>query len=679
MARKFLTPIDLNKLELQNAVIQNLASAPSSPSVGQVYFDTTLGYLRSWNGTAWLNASIGADGAQGTQGIQGIQGTQGLQGNDGMQGIQGEQGPQGDQGIQGNDGMQGLQGNDGMQGAQGEQGIQGIQGQNAGILSVTGNLSVDGDGVLSLNESGIASDLASGSNYITNSDSTLNVDLSSLESQLSTDGFVKNNDSSITVGGSGDFTVNASANIVLEPGSGDHVYLGSVGANNEVATVSDVTNLAFIQSVNGPLSTSGSQLNLNYGAGLGLSGSDLVVNTDNTLTTSAGGSENQLGVNAGVGLTKDSNGYIAVNVGSGLDVNGTTGAVEVDTTTIATKSYVDSVAQGLNVKNSVRVASSAAVTSLTSVTAVDGVTLADGDRVLLKDQSISIDNGIYSYTLSTTTLARATDEQTPAKGDFVFVESGDTNAKTGWILNADIVTWTQFSAAGEYTAGTNISISGNTIAVQDAPTFHNTTLTSGSSISVPSSSSNLIYGSLGTPFVAFSTDVNAALGTLAVGTLVTIPAGLTGAGTYAITAQSDPVGFSAPYVTYTLSDPGSVLGGVWGGGGSFIPTGYTITVGSLTSVSATEISYLSGVTSAIQTQLNAKGTVNKYAATITGDAVTLSFPITHGLGSADAEVSVYDSTGAKVETDVAINSTTATIGFAVAPDSGVTYRVVVTA
>jgi cytoskeletal protein CcmA (bactofilin family) len=55
MAKKFLTPIDLNKLELQNAAIQNLATAPSTPSTGQVYYDTVDSKIKVWTGAAWAN------------------------------------------------------------------------------------------------------------------------------------------------------------------------------------------------------------------------------------------------------------------------------------------------------------------------------------------------------------------------------------------------------------------------------------------------------------------------------------------------------------------------------------------------------------------------------------------------------------------------------------------------
>lgn len=54
MATKlFYTGIDLQQNELQNAVLQPLATAPSNPIEGQIYYNTTDGEIYSYNGTSW--------------------------------------------------------------------------------------------------------------------------------------------------------------------------------------------------------------------------------------------------------------------------------------------------------------------------------------------------------------------------------------------------------------------------------------------------------------------------------------------------------------------------------------------------------------------------------------------------------------------------------------------------
>ena len=56
MSRKFLTPIDLTKLEIQNVALQNLGSDPGTPATGQIYFNTG-GSVKVYNGSSWLTLS----------------------------------------------------------------------------------------------------------------------------------------------------------------------------------------------------------------------------------------------------------------------------------------------------------------------------------------------------------------------------------------------------------------------------------------------------------------------------------------------------------------------------------------------------------------------------------------------------------------------------------------------
>jgi hypothetical protein len=133
---------------------------------------------------------------------------------------------------------------------------------------------------------------------------------------------------------------------------------------------------------------------------------------------------------------------------------------------LATKQYVDSVAQGLNVKAAVLVATTANIT-LSGEQTIDGV-LTASSRVLVKNQSTQSQNGIYVS--SSGSWARSADADTwnELVSAFVFVSQGTVNADTGWVCTVDpggtlgvtAVTWAQFSGAGTYTAGTGLTLTG---------------------------------------------------------------------------------------------------------------------------------------------------------------------------------------------------------------------------
>src|SRR6056300_1605310 len=185
-------------------------------------------------------------------------------------------------------------------------------------------------------------------------------------------------------------------------------------------------------------------------------------------------------------LVLSPNGTATVTVPSGYE-----GRSGFSSDSLVNKSYVDSVANGLDVKASVRVATTGNLSTtynnsngtLTATAnaaiSIDGVSLSLNDRVLVKDQTNQVENGFYKVTntggaSAAFVLTRTPDANEASEitgGAFTFVEEGTNNADNGYVathngtptLGTDNITFDQFSGAGQISAGNGLTKTGNTI------------------------------------------------------------------------------------------------------------------------------------------------------------------------------------------------------------------------
>ena len=169
-------------------------------------------------------------------------------------------------------------------------------------------------------------------------------------------------------------------------------------------------------------------------------------------------------------------------------------ATPTSTTDAANKGYVDSVKQALDIKDSVKLGTTANLNATynngngtltmdaTGVVTIDGVATALNDRILIKDQSNAVQNGIYTVSTAGAVgvagvFTRASDADANSEvsgGMFTFVEAGSVNADNAFVLTSvtgtatlgtSTLTFTQFSGAGQVTAGNGLAKSGNTLSV----------------------------------------------------------------------------------------------------------------------------------------------------------------------------------------------------------------------
>ena len=400
MSRKFLVSIDLTKNELQNAVIQNLATAPLTAVAGQIYYNTSDNELYFYNGSAWESTQAESEVLFGTFSARP------------SAGVSGRLYYATDQAL--------LYFDDGSTWAQ---------------VSAFGNVTAQ-------TSYGASSGNGSSNSY------------ARADHTHGTPSLTNTTPQGLTVGDS------SSVGTGSAPAREDHVH-ALPGFGNVTAQTS-------------------------FGASSGNGSSTDFARADHTHGTPTHDNSAHSAINLSALATPladvSFNNYKITNL-----------ATPTQSSDAATKGYVDSVAEGLHIHASVVAASTANLNAtylngtsgvgatLTNAGAnaaltLDGVSLIIGDRVLIKNQTAALQNGIYTVTIvgdgsTAWVLTRATDFDTNAEiagGDFTFVTGGTLYDNSGWVqtstgvnVGTTAIVWQQFSGAGTYTASNGVQLVGS--------------------------------------------------------------------------------------------------------------------------------------------------------------------------------------------------------------------------
>ena len=641
MARKFLTNIDLNLSELQNAVVQNLASDPTTGNVdGRIYYNSVADELRVYANGAWT--------AIGSGDINNVVGTAN------------------------------------------EVDVSVVDGTATISLPATINADTTGNAATATKLSNArAIELSGDVTGTANFDGSAAINISTTIAA-----------NSVTLGTdtTGDYVASVSASDGISAtgtGEGASVALTNTDKGSSQNIFKNVTD----GTITIVADNNDDTLTVSAGTGISVSANATTdtLTIGNTGVLSVSGTENQISAST-------ASGAVTVSLPSAVTFPGTV-TLNADPTQAlhaATKQYVDSVAEGLHVHASTATATTANISDLTDPPAsIDGVTLTDGMRVLVKNQSSAAQNGIYVYDLATTALVRASDYNTATEidpGDFIFVSGGSTYADTGWVqtetvttLGTDPISWTQFSGAGTYVAGNGITLTGNsfsidtsvTVDVSTAQTLTNKTLTSPVVSGLYLSDNNIIVEGTddthettltftdptqdntitfknATGTVAFTADITSAIDALTTSDIEE------GTRLYFTDERAqDAIGNN-------ISGSNSISAVYNDGAGTFA---FDTTLATTSYMSKS--SGLAVDISALETKLVTDSFTRKVSANV-GNGSNTSFSVTHSLNSRDVVVNVYDNTTWEtVEVDVVrTDANTVTVTFSVAPASNA-YRVVV--
>ena len=478
MSQLFLTPINLNKNELQNARIQNLASAPASPVSGQTYYDTTLNQMGVYQNGVWTylaaaiaNVSTKATAAA-SAGVAQVSGGADRTLTDyagGVGVVKSNATGVISAAVSGTDYANGTSAN-----------ATGIVKTTTGTGLLTTAVAADfpilnqattsSAGSLSsvLNTSAVPAFTGDVTNTVGTLASSITANAVTLAklAQVATQTILGN-------------PTGASANVsLITLGAGISMttagVLSATGNGGTVTTISVATINGFSGSVATATTTPVITISTPLPAGmLKSNGAGQMVSAVPTTDYSTPSSTDTL-TNKSINASNNtiSNLTTAMFATSVIDNDGTLAANS--STRVATQSavitYVSNAVQGVQWKQPVRAATTTAGTlasSFANGSIIDGVTLVTGDRILLMGQANGYDNGIYTVN-ATGVPTRSTDAQTAAevKGMVVAVLEGTVNVDAAFIntntgsaitLGTTVLTFTNFVTSNVPLASTTVA------------------------------------------------------------------------------------------------------------------------------------------------------------------------------------------------------------------------------
>lgn len=722
MAKQFLTNLNLNKNELQNAKIQNLAAAPSAPVTGQIYFNTVDSALNVYDGAAWVQLAVGGSVAEAiSAAITALD----------LANTYDAKGAAAAAQTAAQSYADGLASNYDAAGsaATAEQNAKDFT--NTTATSLSSDIATAEANAASYTDSAVAA-------LVDSAPATLDT-LNELAAALGDDPDVITNLTAVASGKQDALTAGTSITIVDNviavtaadfdaAGTGaseaataladSKTYTNTVASGLQTDIDNAVANI-FATSEGDGLEVVAGVLNVDLGTGLGFdvtgqveidrttvdtwydaAGAAAAAQTaaagytddreiaitsayqtyadtkETNITAAYEAADTQLSSDianvasdlvdaeaayaaadatnlqtakdftntVAAGLTSDI-GNVASDFAaadSALDASLTQDFQDADNVVLSTlRSEIQSAAAGLDVKESARVATTGTIT-LSNLQTIDGVVLVAGDRVLVKDQAAPAENGLY-VVVDGGAWTRTTDADEPSElnaGTFVFVEEGDSNSDSGFVVSSDnpitigtdAMEWTQFSGAGTLVAGNGIDKTGSTLSV-----------VAGSGITVDGSGVSIDSTYAGQASID-------TVGTITTGTwngdVIDVAHGGTGAATLASGEYLTGNGTGA--VTSVSSIPGSdISGDISGSAGNVTGTVAIANGGTGATTAAGARSNLAATT---------KYSENNGALTPSSGVVT--WTITHSIGTLDVTVQMRDlSDNSLVMADVVITST----------------------